>query len=109
MGEVTVTINERSYTVSCDEGEETRVRGLGDYINHRVNELAGRIGQVGELRLLVMTALMLADELGDAQEQLNGLAGGGAAAPGAADLNAAAAVEALAQRVESITAQIEQA
>ena len=108
MNEVTVSINGRSYTVSCDEGQEARVRGLGEYINHRVNELAGRVGQVGELRLMVMTALMLADELGEAQEQLNTLSNGGAVAT-AADLNAAAAVEALAQRVESITARLEQA
>ena len=71
MPDVDVTINGRSYRVACEEGQEERLTRLGAYIDERLEGLVGRIGQVGDTRLLVMTSLMIADELAEAYAVLS--------------------------------------
>lgn len=73
MGQVALRINGRSYEITCDEGQEEHLRGVGAYFDSRVREVAGAVGQVGEGRLLVIAGLLVADELFDAKEKLAGL------------------------------------
>lgn len=70
MGQVNVTVNNRLYSIGCDDGEEDQVRRLSQVIDGRVRELAALVGQVGEARLLLMTALTLADDLETAQRDI---------------------------------------
>jgi cell division protein ZapA len=67
MGQVTVPMNGRSYTVTCDDGQETRIRRLAQYVDAKVAEFVVSVGQVGEARLLLLAALVIADELSDAK------------------------------------------
>ncbi|MDP2697140.1 cell division protein ZapA [Thalassospira sp.] len=67
MAQISVRINGRSYDVACDDGQESRLLQLADYVNERVGEIAGAVGQIGEQRLLVMASLLIADELADAR------------------------------------------
>ena len=69
-GQVRITVNGRSYKIGCDAGEEDRIVELGQYLDGRVAELAARVGQVGDERLLLMTALVLADDLAEAVADL---------------------------------------
>lgn len=69
MSEVTLMIHGRTYGVGCDEGQEKRVRELGQYIDRRVKEIASAGGAATEAHLLALTALVLADELFEAREQ----------------------------------------
>ncbi|MEQ8267445.1 MAG: cell division protein ZapA [Parvibaculum sp.] len=69
MGQVKVSINDRSYTVACGDGEESHVRELASYINKHVASLAQEVGQVGDARLLLMAGLLIADELSDALQK----------------------------------------
>ena len=71
MPEVDVTINGRSYLVACEAGQEERLSGLAAYIDDRVESLVSSLGQVGDARLLVMTSLMIADELAEAYAALS--------------------------------------
>ena len=103
MAQVAVVINGRSYRVSCDEGQEERVLALGRLVDHQVAELTGRVGQVGEMQLLVMTALLLADELSESEMRLQAREAEGADGEEAA----AAAIESCAQRLENIAARLE--
>lgn len=73
MGQVTVKVNNRDYVVGCDDGEEAKIAGLSEMIDAKTHELVGRLGQVGEARLLLMAALLLADDLASAYGQLDGL------------------------------------
>jgi cell division protein ZapA len=57
MPQVNVLVNGRAYTVACDQGEEDHVRELGEFLNKRVGELSGSVGQVGDARLLLMAGL----------------------------------------------------
>ena len=68
---VNVLVNGRAYTVACDEGEEDHVRELGQFLDKRVRELSGSVGQVGDSRLLLMAGLVIADELSDALAKLH--------------------------------------
>jgi cell division protein ZapA len=70
MGQATITINGRTYRLKCGDGEEERVLALADIVRLRVDSLAGEFAAAGDGRLLLMTALMLADELMDAQARL---------------------------------------
>ncbi len=68
---VNIMINNRAYTIACDEGEEEHLRGLAAHVDSKVRELLGSVGQVGEQRLLLMAALLLADERHDASSRLD--------------------------------------
>ena len=70
MSQVEVTVNGKNYQIICDDGQEARLAELGEYLETRVQELVSSIGQVGDTRLLVMTALMIADELAQVHADL---------------------------------------
>jgi cell division protein ZapA len=67
---VNVMVNGRAYTIACDDGEEEHLKALGGDVDAKVRELLGAVGQVGEQRLILMAALLLADELHAANTQL---------------------------------------
>ena len=75
MGQVNITVNGREYQIACGDGEEEHIEQLAAYINHHAGELVQQAGQVGEARLLLMTALVLADELSEAFAELDELKG----------------------------------
>lgn len=68
MGQVPIRIGERSYRLSCGEGEEARLEQLSGYINEKMDKLAEQHGQIGEERLMVMAMLLITDELFDARD-----------------------------------------
>lgn len=105
MGQVNLTINSRPFTVTCDDGEEARIRRLGQYVDAKVAEFVGNIGQVGEARLLLLAALVIADELADANEALRLERSGTRQANETAA--AASSINGIAQRVEAIAARLE--
>ena len=110
MGQINLTVNGRQFAVTCDDGQEARIRRLGQYVDAKVAEFVGNLGQIGEARLLLLAALVIADELADANEALQLERSGARAA--AAEANAAAGAAAnslngLAQRVEAIAARAE--
>ncbi len=105
MAQIAVTINGRSYPVACNEGEEQRIGELARYVDDKVKGFARELGQIGEARLLVLAALVLADELADAQaDQASPRAGNGVAADHG---KFASGVENLARRIEAIAAKLE--
>ena len=108
MGQVNLTINGRSFGVTCDDGQEGRIRRLGQYVDAKVAEFVAKIGQVGEARLLLLAALVIADELADANEALQLERSGARAAETAAATQAAASgINGIARRVETIAARLE--
>jgi len=121
MGQVVVKVNGRDFTLTCPDGQEPRIRRLAQYVDAKIGEFVGTVGQVGDARLILLAALVIADELSDANEALQqernrarsaGGSGGGAGgdAPGASAevLDAAASgIRGVAQRIESIAARFE--
>ena len=104
MATVTVEINGRPYAVGCADGQEDRVRILGKQFDTSVRQVAGDVGHVGDIRLFLMAALMLADELHEARLALqNGVPAvpSTAAGPPGGD-GVAEALNAVAARIEKI-------
>jgi cell division protein ZapA len=73
MAEVTVTVNGRTYKMSCDEGQEQHLLGLAEQVSAHVEELKETVGQVGDTRLLLMAAIMVADEMAEARRRIAAL------------------------------------
>jgi cell division protein ZapA len=115
MPEVAVTVNGRSYRVSCGAGEEQRLAALAHGLDARVQKLVKSAGQAGEAQLLVAAGLLLADELDEIRAELEKLrnAPPPAAAPPVVDKTAErqaeALIEGLAKRIEAIAEQLERA
>ena len=68
MAEVNITLNGRTYEIACDPGQEGRVVDLAAYIDQRLQGISRSGGAYNEGHLLVLTALVLADELYEARE-----------------------------------------
>ena len=71
MGAVTVEVNGRAYPVGCEDGQEAHVEALARQFDGQVREVGRAVGQVGDLRLFLMAALLTADELSDARARLS--------------------------------------
>ncbi len=110
MSQVSLTVNGHPYKIACDDGQEPRIRRLAQYVDARVGEFVRQVGQVGEARLLLLAALVIADELSDANEALQQEKSRSRAAESeavdAADM-AASGIHGLAQRIEAIAARLE--
>jgi len=107
MPMVDITINGRSYAVQCGEGEELRLRRLAQYVDSRVREQAAQAGQIGDARLLVLTSILIADELDDALAEIKRLQGDMEQARAHAESESAAAVDRVAERLEQLAAALE--
>lgn len=70
MGQVSVEINGRNYRMACDDGEEGHVAELGARLNACVNDLRDSFGEIGDQRLTVMAAMMMTDQLFEAEQKL---------------------------------------
>lgn len=107
MAQISVTVNGNPYVLACGDGEEEHVSGLARSIDRRITNLVASVGQVGEARLLLMAALMVADELAEVSAQVQRLrTEPGAAERVRADEALTAEIEALADRIQGIAARI---
>lgn len=104
MATVTVEIHGRPYAVGCADGQEERVRILAKQFDTHVRQVAADVGHVGDIRLFLMAALVLADELHEVR--MTGGTGVPAPAPAVpasqAEPGVAEALNAVAARIEKI-------
>ena len=70
MGQVVVKVNGRDFPLSCADGQEPRIRRLAQYVDSKIGDFIKDLGQIGEARLILLAALVIADELSDANEAL---------------------------------------
>jgi cell division protein ZapA len=70
MAEVSVTINGRVYRMACDPGQEDHLARLGRELDQRISQLRESFGEIGDTRLAVMAAIMVADELAEMKRRL---------------------------------------
>ena len=69
MAEVNITMNGRVYEIGCDDGQEGRIVDLASYIDQRLQQIARSGAAYNDAHLMVLTSLVLADELFDVREQ----------------------------------------
>ncbi len=114
MGQVAITINGNNYQIACDEGQEERLKRLGAYVDERTAELVKGVGNVGDVRLMVMASLLVTDKLFDAtteNEKMRAAAAQNKQKPAPAEPDEALEplVNAVAERIEDIAANLENA
>lgn len=122
MADVKLAINGRMYAIACDEGQERRVAMLGRYIDARLKEIGRAGGASNESHLLVLTALVLADEIHDLRDDLESTmralrlkniesskreAENNKAAPQTPDIEIVEAIENISKKIMHITDRIE--
>ena len=71
MGEVNLSLHGKTYGVACDDGQERRVAELGKYVDARLCEIAAAGAASNESHLLVLTAIVLADEIHELRAALS--------------------------------------
>ncbi len=99
MAKADITIRGREYSVACAPGQEARLTALSKNLDRRVRQIADAVGDIGEARLLLVAALALLDELDAAHKSAPADLSQQKAASSLSD--AAARIEALAQRIEA--------
>jgi cell division protein ZapA len=73
MPQVTVTIAGRTYRIACGEGEEPHLERLAGLYDARIEEMRAAFGEIGDMRLHVMAAIAIADQLVEAERRLSAL------------------------------------
>lgn len=66
--QVTLTVNDRSFNLACEAGDEARLQKLAAYVDERVRAIAESGIVRKESDLMALTAMVLADELFEAQK-----------------------------------------
>ena len=116
--QVTVTINGRQFRMACEDGQEGHLKRLAQDLDKRIDKLRGNFGEIGDARLTIMAALSLSDELADmagrlkaVEQELASLQEARVASADHAKATEAAicaALNAAAERIETITRQLNQ-
>ena len=80
MANVNIKFNGKDYLLSCDDGQEESLKKLTSFLDKRYLELKNKLGNIGENKLLLITAIKLIDEhfdlrrrVKDQKDKLEGL------------------------------------
>lgn len=73
MPEAALTLNGRIYRLSCGEDESARLHEVFAIVQANVETAVAEFGQVGEDRLLLLSALRIADEMLENKARLDAL------------------------------------
>jgi cell division protein ZapA len=73
MANVVVNVAGRPYTMQCPDGEEAHLQELANLLDTEVTRIRQSVGSIGDIRLLVMSGLMVADRLSEALQRVSAL------------------------------------
>ena len=65
MANVNVKFNNKDYLLSCDDGQEENLKKLAKHLDTKYNELNKNLGNIGENKLLLITAIQMVDDYFD--------------------------------------------
>ncbi len=99
MAKADISIRGRSFSIACAPGQEMRVQRLAEQLDARVRQISDAVGDIGEERLLLITALALLDELDSARR--------GVSQKPETDARAIEILIAMAGKVEALAARLE--
>jgi cell division protein ZapA len=112
MAQVMVTIAGKVYRMACGDGEEAHLERLAGIFDGRIAELHNAFGEIGDMRLHVMAALTVLDELEETKKRVTSLEreaaslrdalGAGSDRASAVEARTAEAIAHAAERIERI-------
>ena len=62
MANVSIKFNNKEFLLSCEDGQEEHLEELLIHINQKFNDLKNNLGNLGENKLLLITAVKVMDE-----------------------------------------------
>ncbi len=62
MANVSIKFNNKEFLLSCEDGQEEHLEELLIHINQKFNDLKNNLGNLGENKLLLITAVKIMDE-----------------------------------------------
>ena len=65
MANVNIKFNNRDYLLSCDDGQEENLKKLANHLDSKYNGLKNNLGNIGENKLLLITAIQMVDDYFD--------------------------------------------
>ena len=65
MANVNVKFNNKDYLLSCDDGQENNLKQLANHLDAKYNDLKKNLGNIGESKLLLITAIQMVDDYFD--------------------------------------------
>ena len=65
MANVNIKFNNKDYLLSCDKGQEANLKKLANHLDSKYNELKKNLGNIGENKLLLITAIQMVDDYFD--------------------------------------------
>ena len=71
MANVTIKFNGKEFLLSCDDGQEEHLEELLIQINQKFNDLKNDLGNIGENKLLLITAVKVMDEYYETKKKLS--------------------------------------
>ncbi len=75
MAQVNVMIAGKQYRMACGDGEEAHLEQLAAVLDERIGQMHAAFGEIGDMRLHVMAALTVVDELDEAKRRIAALEG----------------------------------
>ncbi len=65
MANVNIKFNNKDYLLSCDDGQEENLKKLAKHLDSKYGELKNNLGNIGENKLLLITAIQTIDDYFD--------------------------------------------
>ena len=65
MANVNIKFNNKDYLLSCDDGQEENLKKLAEHLDSKYNELKKNLGNIGENKILLITAIQMVDDYFD--------------------------------------------
>ena len=71
MANVNIKFNGKEFLLSCNDGQEEHLEELALYLNEKFNNLKNSLGNIGESKLLLITAISVLDEYYETKNKIN--------------------------------------
>ena len=71
MANVNIKFNNKDYLLSCDDGQEENLKELANFLDTKYAELKKNLGNIGESKLLLITAIQMVDDYFDLNKKIN--------------------------------------
>ncbi len=71
MANVSIKFNNKEFLLSCEDGQEEHLEELLIHINQKFNDLKNNLGNLGENKLLLITAVKIMDEYYETKKKID--------------------------------------
>ena len=71
MANVNIKFNNKDYLLSCDDGQEESLKELAAHLDSKYSELKKNLGNIGESKLLLITAIQMVDDYFALSKKIN--------------------------------------